>query len=151
MSARTPLMTGGCQCGAVRYAAYAEPKSPSVCHCRMCQRAVGGPYIVTAAVPKSDFAWTKGAPKTYASSSKGLRDFCGDCGTPLAFRTPGAGSTDIMIATLDDPLRLAPVRQIGMESHLPWALDLTALPQKTTEQNAGVAFLSDLVSYQDKP
>lgn len=150
MSERQPWMTGGCQCGAVRYALWAAPTSPSICHCRMCQRAVGGPYIATGAVPNTDFAWTKGAPKTYASSTKGLRDFCGDCGTPLAFRTPGASATDIMIATLDDPHRVKPVRQIGMESHLAWALDLTSLPAKTTEENAGAAFLRDLVSYQDK-
>jgi hypothetical protein len=143
-------MTGGCQCGAVRYAAYAEPQSPSVCHCRMCQRAVGGPYIASASLKDQDFAWTKGAPKTYASSSKGLRDFCGDCGTPLAFRTPGVDGIDIMIVTLDDPRRLAPVRQIGMESHLSWAVDLTSLPRKTTEENAGAAFVRDLVSFQDK-
>jgi hypothetical protein len=117
----------------------------------MCQRAAGGPYIVTGAVANADLTWTKGAPKTYASSTKGLRDFCGDCGTPLAFRTPGADVTDIMIVTLDDPKRVAPVRQIGMESHLAWALDLKSLPRKTTEENAGTAFLSDLVSFQDKP
>ena len=39
---RQPVATGGCQCGAVRYALYAMPEG-SVCHCRMCQKAVGGP------------------------------------------------------------------------------------------------------------
>ena len=33
---RTPALTGGCQCGAVRYALYAVPPEPSICHCRMC-------------------------------------------------------------------------------------------------------------------
>lgn len=150
MSERQPVMTGGCQCGAVRYAAYAEPFSPSVCHCRMCQRAVGGPYIATAWLAGKDFAWTKGAPKTYASSSKGLRDFCGNCGTPLAVRTPGRDGIDIMIVTLDDPLRVKPVRQIGIESVLPWVYELKGLPAKTTEENEGADFVRSLVSYQVK-
>ena len=40
---RTPALTGGCQCGAVRYALYAVPPEPSICHCRMCIPLVGGP------------------------------------------------------------------------------------------------------------
>ena len=37
--------TGGCQCGAVRYALLALPLEVSVCHCRMCQKASGGPIM----------------------------------------------------------------------------------------------------------
>jgi hypothetical protein len=36
---KQPVLSGGCQCGAVRYALYAEPEGASVCHCRMCQKA----------------------------------------------------------------------------------------------------------------
>ncbi|HEY5106329.1 MAG TPA: hypothetical protein VII73_06080 [Caulobacteraceae bacterium] len=45
----TPL-TGGCQCGAVRFAIDGALGRPGICHCRMCQKAVGGPFgsFVTA-------------------------------------------------------------------------------------------------------
>jgi hypothetical protein len=33
---RNPVLTGGCQCGAVCYALYAKPDRVGICHCRMC-------------------------------------------------------------------------------------------------------------------
>jgi hypothetical protein len=30
------VMTGGCQCGAVRYALLSEPTHASICHCHLC-------------------------------------------------------------------------------------------------------------------
>ena len=41
---RQVLHSGGCQCGAVRYALYAEPYDTHICHCRMCQKAFGAYY-----------------------------------------------------------------------------------------------------------
>jgi hypothetical protein len=54
-----PVMTGGCQCGAVRYALFETPVL-TVCHCRMCQKAVGGPFAALSKVPMTAFAWTRG-------------------------------------------------------------------------------------------
>ena len=30
---RKPVLTGGCQCGAIRYALYGEPDRAGICHC----------------------------------------------------------------------------------------------------------------------
>src|SRR5204862_5529010 len=84
--ARKPVLTGGCQCGAVRYALYAEPTNPHVCHCRMCQKAFGSYFAPFAGVPLGDFAWVTGTPGVFRSSQAAERGFCRDCGTPLSFR-----------------------------------------------------------------
>ena len=57
---REPVLRGGCQCGAVRYALYSEPPEPSICQCRMCQKAFGNYFAPLAGVPMADLAWTKG-------------------------------------------------------------------------------------------
>src|SRR6187401_3628133 len=85
--ARTPLHTGGCQCGAVRYALYAEPTNPHVCHCRMCQKAFGNYFAPLAGLPLGDFAWTFGTPGVFKSSEAAERGFCRDCGTRCSFAT----------------------------------------------------------------
>ena len=57
-----PVLTGGCQCGAIRFALKAAPAKVSICHCRMCQKASGAPFASLADIEHSDFAWTKGKP-----------------------------------------------------------------------------------------
>ena len=54
--------------------------------CRMCQKAVGGPFFAWAAVSDTDLAWTRGTPAKFASSSAADRGFCAHCRTPLTFR-----------------------------------------------------------------
>ena len=53
-----PVLTGGCQCGAIRFALNAAPIKVSICHCRMCQKASGAPFASFADIDKGDFAWT---------------------------------------------------------------------------------------------
>ena len=145
---RTSLHTGGCQCGAVRFAVYAEPIKIGICHCRMCQKAVAGPFAVLAEVPWTGFAWTRGSPATFQSSSRAVRDFCAACGTPLSYRKPGGGIIEIMTGAFDRPERVAPTYEVGVESKLAWLAGLPAMPGKTTLQNVGTNTLAAVISYQ---
>src|ERR1039458_9626487 len=79
---RQVVATGGCQCGAVRYALYTAPEG-SVCHCRMCQKATGGLFAALAKVETADLVWTRGQPDAFRSSPAACRDFYAACGTPL--------------------------------------------------------------------
>jgi hypothetical protein len=154
-AARTPRLTGGCQCGAVRYAVYDAPSNIGMCHCRMCQKAVAGPFGVFAVVPLSGFAWTRGTPATWASSSIATRDFCAACGTPLAYRLLVGSNIELLTGALDQPDQAVPDHQVGIESRLAWLDKLPQLPGKTTEQSIGSEKLARLVSCQhpdrDKP
>ena len=127
------VLVGGCQCGAVRYALFAPPSGVHICHCRMCQRAVGGPFAALAPVELADFAWTKGEPGVFQSSSVAERGFCRDCGTPLSFRYLDSDEIDVTIGSLDQPEEIEPQGQYGIESRMPWFDRLAALPGSQTD------------------
>lgn len=145
---RDPVLTGGCQCGAVRYALYARPEGTHLCHCRMCQKAVGGPFAALAPVRKENFAWTRGKPATFRSSSVAKRDFCAACGTPLGFRYPDADWIDVTIGSLDTPAEAPPRKHYGVESRVAWLDAIAALPSELTEDSMEPERQSRLVDYQ---
>lgn len=142
------VLTGGCQCGAVRYAFYTEPAKADICHCRMCQRAVGNLFMAVASVKQKDFAWTKGEPAIYRSSSIAERGFCSQCGTPLFFRYLAKDHIALAIGSLDQPERARPTTQYAIESRLPWFHELADLPGTRTADNPPPGGLEALESYQ---
>ncbi len=142
------VLTGGCQCGAIRFALSAPPTKVSICHCRMCQKAAGAPFASFAEIEKSDFAWTRGTPAAFRSSSIAERDFCQACGTPLSFRRLDGPRIEIMTGAFDRPDRLVPTRQYGTESRLGWVVAIANLPSQTTQQAYAQVKLSGIVSHQ---
>ena len=143
-----PVMTGGCQCGAVRYALYAEPADASICHCRMCQKAFGNFFAPLTGVRRKDFAWTRGEPGIFRSSELVERGFCRECGTPLSFRYTERDRITVSIGSLDEPGRIKVEKQYGIESRLPAFATLHELPGETTEESTPAEWLPRLTSRQ---
>ena len=128
-------ITGGCQCGAVRYELHATPKS-TVCHCRMCQKAVGNVFAALAMVKKSDLTWLSGEPNFYASSNVAQRGFCPACGTPLTFAFNDRDTIEVTTGSLDTPAAFPMTEHFGIESRLPWVTIGEGLPGHRTDENA---------------
>jgi hypothetical protein len=141
-------LTGGCQCGAVRYALTRVPERVHFCHCRMCQKAAGGPFAALAPVRRAAFQWTRGAPASFASSSLAHRDFCAACGTPLAFRYDDADTISVTLGSLDRPQDVPPVRHYGIEGRLPWLDRVAGLPVETTNQSMATERQRRFVNHQ---
>ena len=127
--AKEPVVaTGGCQCGAVRYTVTGSTADwdCNLCHCRMCQRAGGAPFMVFLNVARAAVTWS-GERARFASSSIAERGFCRDCGTPLTYeRKPDRIS--LAHGTLDDPTIVAPTSQLVGDSLLPWSTCVVDLP-----------------------
>ena len=144
MDRTEPPLTGGCQCGAVRFRAEKLGRG-SICHCRMCQKAFGafyGPLITGYGV-----VWTRGAPKRFASSNKVRRGFCAECGTPLTYESDGG--IELSIGAFDDPARAAPVIQVNPADKLPFVDRLPSLPLLGAGEEPGAdAFKVGIVGHQ---
>jgi hypothetical protein len=150
---RQPVHTGGCQCGAVRYALHAAPTNPHVCHCRMCQKAFGNYFAPLAGVKRNELAWVRGNPGVFKSSEAVERGFCRDCGTPLFFRYIDKDRISVSLGSLDDPSRVAPAKQYGIESRLAFVASLATLPGTRTEDDVPPQERARLASRQhaDRP
>jgi hypothetical protein len=127
-------LEGGCQCGAVRYAATLTSDAAYYCHCRMCQKAFGNVRAAYVHLPKANVAWTRGAPKYYASSKIARRGFCGECGTPLVFEYLDFDKLDLSAGSFDDPGKLVPKMHVGVEGRVASFHVPDGLPEKRIDE-----------------
>lgn len=124
-------LTGGCQCGRVRYTAITNPERAYPCHCRMCQRATGGVYAAMVGLKQDDCDF-RGEPFWYRSSPIAERAFCAECGTPIGFRYLDGENIDLTLGSFDDPSAFRPTMQFGYESACSAWQDLSAVPHMTS-------------------
>lgn len=129
------LMTGGCQCGAVRFEARIENDDAGLCHCRMCQRAVGSVWVAFKNLKKADVRWTGREPDYYASSPIARRGHCAACGTSLTFEYPDSDDMDLTVGSFDEPGRFVPRHHFGIESRLDHWRDIDDLPGYRADQH----------------
>ena len=141
------VLTGGCQCGAIRFRVEGLLDDASVCHCRMCQKAFGSFYAALVNAKGATLTWTRGTPKHFASSNFVNRGFCQHCGTPISYEAPDGVA--LAIATFDHPEMIVPSVQFGIESKLPYVDEISALPERhTIDDIAAAPFLEKVVSNQ---
>ncbi|MEM1047274.1 MAG: GFA family protein [Pseudomonadota bacterium] len=104
--------SGGCLCGAVRYAIDGPVKQVVACHCSMCRRQTGHILATIDAwhahfrlIEDSGLHW-------FQSSRESRRGFCKTCGSVLFFETLGSGKISITAGTLDEDADLSLVAHI---------------------------------------
>ena len=110
---------GGCLCGAVRYECAEAPVNERVCHCRLCQKAIGAAFNARLLFRLEDLEVT-GAINWFASSEVIDRGSCPGCGTTLFSRRASGGVIGVTSATLDDQALFKPDMHIWTSSKQPW-------------------------------
>ena len=127
-------LEGRCLCGAVRFEVGLPVKWTANCHCSMCRRAQGAPYVTWVGVHAEKFRIVAGEDVVvrYRSSEWASRRFCSRCGSPLTFegdRWPG--EVHVTRALLPDAAPLVPQAHAYWDSRAPWVElhdDLNKLP-----------------------
>ncbi|MDT8854546.1 GFA family protein [Paracoccaceae bacterium Fryx2] len=114
-------------CGAL--ACDAAPLWQAHCHCESCRRATASGFTSFLGVADGAWRWTGAKPATHGSSPGVWRDFCGTCGTPMAYRaTRFPGEMHFYAATLDHPEAFAPTQHVHSAEALPWIALADGLP-----------------------
>lgn len=114
-------LEGGCLCGEIRYRVSGLPTHETCCHCSICRRASGAPFVAWFTTTSSGFEFTSGAPAEFDSSESGTRTFCRRCGTPLTFRSSELlAEVDVTTGSLDEPELIPPKDHTRVSSRLSW-------------------------------
>jgi hypothetical protein len=136
---RLPL-TGGCNCGAVRYEVTAPLVAASYCHCRRCQRRSGAAASPNAHPAPNSFQVVQGEDRLRAwrPDGGGEKWFCGDCGSSLFAQNPGhPDSIGIRMGTFDEDPGIRPSVRQFVAYAAPWeAVPDDGLPRHPESRHA---------------
>lgn len=116
-------LTGGCQCGAVRYRVGAAPLTCYVCHCDTCQRQSGSAFGMSLLIPLAAFeveGETAHFRRVAASGTASDCYFCPACGTRLWHAREGSDRAALKPGTLDRRDWLRPVAHIWTSERQHW-------------------------------
>ncbi len=122
------VFQGGCLCGAVRYEAVGTPLNQRICHCRMCQKAIGAAFNARVLMRIEDVA-ISGPIGAFHSSEALERGFCERCGSTLFSRRVSGGRIGLTVGSLDDPSLFEPDMHFWVPSRQPWIEIADGLPQ----------------------
>lgn len=94
-------LSGGCNCGQVRYEIEGEPTRIGLCHCETCRKETGSAFSYFGVWPR---AHTKITGETRSWSSRaGARHFCPSCGSSLFDAEDAHAEIEFKLGTLDGP------------------------------------------------
>jgi hypothetical protein len=118
-------LTGGCQCGALRYEIRAEPLTLYVCHCTECQRQSASAFSMSLMVTRASLVYVKGTPRRWKRTADSGRvidsDMCETCGVrPVNHPSANDKVSIVKPGTLDDTSWLHPIGHIWTRSAQPW-------------------------------
>ena len=97
------VVTGGCNCGGVRYEVRGKLRDVIVCHCAQCRR-MSGHFVAATACRRPQFRLVEDRSLRWYVAVRGFRrGFCNECGSSLFFEQEGGERVSIAAGSLDAP------------------------------------------------
>ena len=124
---------GKCLCGVVEFEATLPAKFCVHCHCSMCRRGSGAPFVTWAGFPTEALRIVKGEAHLVRrqSSPGGARSFCQACGSQLFCDNEHLpGIIDVTRASLADDAALEPTMHVYYSDKAPWVEAHDGLPRR---------------------
>ena len=130
-------LTGGCNCGAVRFVATGPFRPPIACHCRSCRRQSG--HFIAATQTDADAVIVTGAEHLtiYRATPHARRCFCRLCGAHLFWQRESGKRRSIYMGCLDEPTGLGLERHIFVAEKGDYYLIDDGLPQDPARRAGG--------------
>src|SRR5262245_50425565 len=117
-------ITGGCQCGQVRYVLSEPPVQVFICHCRECQKQSASAFGISAVVKRTNLRLSAGNVQQWSRPTDSGRVldcfFCPSCGSRLwhVSQEP-SDSISLKGGSLDEPLNVASATHIWTSRRVP--------------------------------
>jgi hypothetical protein len=117
-------LTGGCNCGGVRYEISAPLVSAGYCHCKRCQRRSGAAASPQARVAPGSLRLLSGESllREWDPGDGGFpKVFCSSCGSALWSRSPVDPEVlSVRLGTFDGDPGIRPAHRQWLDSAAPW-------------------------------
>jgi hypothetical protein len=115
-------LTGGCLCGAVRFAVEQPLRGLVYCHCGRCRRRTGTAFGASALASPGAVTVAEGTEqlRTYRPEEGFAKQFCGRCGSQLFALDTDGGIRVVRFGTLDEPPDLPVLGHQFVAYAAPW-------------------------------
>lgn len=126
-------LKGSCLCGAVEYEVTGDPRRFYHCHCQRCRKSSGTGHASNVMLANATLVFSHGKSliKQFKlpNAERFSRQFCTECGAPVARLVPALDAVVIPAGSLDDSTPIKPQARIYWDSRTDWTCDGDTLPR----------------------
>ena len=124
------MLTGACECGAVRYRVPDAFLYSLNCHCSRCRAATGSAFKALAGIERGKLEITQGADTLFVYGAPDAHDTrCAVCGSLLFSVVRDGEYVHVAMGSLVDAPSIRPTDHIFVGSKAPWFEITDDLPQ----------------------